>query len=530
MSKITEYVSDLLKSHGGAPFLFVGSGFSRRYLGLEQWDGLLARFCAKIKDFNYYLASANGDIPMAASLVAKDFHDLWWANDEYSENRETFKNETKVVSSALKIEISSYLRQIPLHGIADDQVQKELSTLRHLNVDGIITTNWDLLIEELFPEYRVYVGQEELLFSNPQAIAEIYKIHGCASRPSSLVLTAEDYADFQAKNPYLAAKLITLFIEHPVFFIGYSVSDPHIQKILFSIATCLGPDNLDKFSRNLIFVKRASGKGSSIQSTIFSNGGNSLNATVLSTDDFCEVYNAIETCKRKIPARILRYCKEQMYDLVKSSDPETKLAVLDFDAIDSTEDVEFVVGVGVAQRFKDAEAEAESEGQQLMADHGYKGVTVADVFRDFVKDQSAFDPKTLLRVAYPSFERNNCFLPVFRYLKEAGIDSKDKLHDSEYGAALRVAQKAQDRGFKVRSYAPHYDNNYAGKTTSDIIELAGVEKATIYIGHQPVVDIDLPVLKKFIIDNLDYPFRDPYKSYFKKLVAYYDRILFGFDV
>lgn len=38
MSAITEKLAALLASNAGAPFLFVGSGFSRRYIGLEQWD------------------------------------------------------------------------------------------------------------------------------------------------------------------------------------------------------------------------------------------------------------------------------------------------------------------------------------------------------------------------------------------------------------------------------------------------------------------------------------------------------------
>ncbi|WP_370686163.1 SIR2 family protein, partial [Vibrio parahaemolyticus] len=59
--------------------------------------------------------------------------------------------------------------------------QQEVELLANLNVDGVITTNWDMFIEQLFPEYTTYVGQEELLFSNPQEIGEIYKIHGCST-------------------------------------------------------------------------------------------------------------------------------------------------------------------------------------------------------------------------------------------------------------------------------------------------------------------------------------------------------------
>lgn len=233
MSVVTKAAEQILSVHSGSPFLFVGSGFSRRYLGLEDWGGLLSRFCDGMRDFAYYLSSANGSYPKAAALIAEDFHDLWWSDARYENSRAAGKDRIKDKHSALKLEICRYVSGFSLEGVKDTALQEEISVLKGLNVDGIITTNWDLFLEELFPEYKVYIGQEELLFSNPQAIAEIYKIHGCASASESLILTHADYEDFEAKNKYLAAKLITLFIEHPIFFIGYSVNDPHIQQIIF---------------------------------------------------------------------------------------------------------------------------------------------------------------------------------------------------------------------------------------------------------------------------------------------------------
>ena len=61
-------------------------------------------------------------------------------------------------------------------------------------------------------------------------IGEIYKIHGCIHQPETMILTDDDYNDFSKRNTYLAAKLITIFLEHPIIFLGYSISDPNIQK------------------------------------------------------------------------------------------------------------------------------------------------------------------------------------------------------------------------------------------------------------------------------------------------------------
>ena len=44
---------------------------------------------------------------------------------------------------------------------------QEIEALSKLDVEGIITTNWDQFLEKLFPDYKVYVGQRELIFSVP---------------------------------------------------------------------------------------------------------------------------------------------------------------------------------------------------------------------------------------------------------------------------------------------------------------------------------------------------------------------------
>ncbi|MDZ4087572.1 MAG: SIR2 family protein [Tabrizicola sp.] len=523
--------TNLLKAKSASPFLFVGSGFSRRYIGLEDWRGLLSKFCDGVGSFEYYVASANGNLPKAAELICKDFHEIWWKDSKYEKSREKYKGTTKAVPDALKNEICEYLQEVSVSGLQEESIQKELSILKEANVDGIITTNWDFLLEEIFPEYRVFVGQEELLFSNPQAIAEIYKIHGCASRPQSLVLTSEDYNDFEEKNPYLAAKLITLFIEHPIFFIGYSVTDPHIQKIIFSIAQCLTPEKLDQFSENLIFVRRSGGKEDSIQKFTFSEGGRTIIATVLETDDFSNVYSAINETKRKIPARILRYCKEQMYELMKSESPEKKIAVIDIDELDASEEVEFVVGVGVAQAQSEKKEKLAEKGEKALAESGYQGINLSDIYTDFAKEKSLFDSEKLLKLAFPIFCRSSTtYIPVFRYLRDVGINTAQELKDSKYTSARVVCEKIAKKSYALPSYKKPYDKYWAGKTTAEIIAGADQAKVAAFIPHQSPENVDLKALRDFILAHKPEDFIDPYSSFYRKLCSFYDRLAYGFDL
>ena len=73
------------------------------------------------------------------------------------------------------------------------------------------------------------------MFSRLQGIAEVYKIHGSVSDPSSVVINENDYKEFKEKSEYLAAKLLTIFMEYPIIFMGYSISDKNIQDILLFI-------------------------------------------------------------------------------------------------------------------------------------------------------------------------------------------------------------------------------------------------------------------------------------------------------
>jgi hypothetical protein len=286
-----QHVERTLDKHPAAPFLFVGSGFSRRYLGLEDWAGLLARFCAPIREFGYYSSKGNGALPLAASYMAQDFNEWWWAAPETAESRKAFAADVKTQSDALKFEIAKYMASFSLENARESEFGNEFLEFSEVAVDGIITTNWDYLLEELFPDYKVFVGQGELLFSNPQAIGEIYKIHGSAADPKSLVLTDEDYAEFSSKNPYLAAKLVTIFVEHPIVFLGYSITDPHIRAIITSIAQCLTQDKIAAFQENLIFVQRVSdGEAPSIEKTAIQSGAFSVTMMVAKISSYSQVY------------------------------------------------------------------------------------------------------------------------------------------------------------------------------------------------------------------------------------------------
>src|SRR5690606_17360819 len=89
-----------------APILFLGSGFSLRYLNTENWENLLRLFSDKLEvPFEKYRSKANGSWPKVGSLLAEDFHGYWFSTEDL---RDTAKHEMITEASPLKVAISNH--------------------------------------------------------------------------------------------------------------------------------------------------------------------------------------------------------------------------------------------------------------------------------------------------------------------------------------------------------------------------------------------------------------------------------------
>jgi len=501
-----------LQAAPSAPFLFLGSGFSRRYIGLPQWNELLKQFAVDSDEFEYLLSSAAQDLPKVASLLAETFHDRWWKAKAYEKNRKQFSSQMKDRTSALRFEICQYIIGLT----NSDQktfLSAEVDALKELNIEGVITTNWDRFIETLYPDYKVFIGQDELLFSNPQSIGEIYKIHGCASQHNSLVLTSEDYSSFQKKNPYLAAKLITLFVEHPIVFIGYSIADQNVRSLLRAIASVLSQDKLDKLSKNLIFLQRSNGGEASYSTGIIALDDGDLPITIVKTDDYLPVYEAIHSVKRKMPARILRYCKEQLYELVSQTELSQKMFVVDPSSIADKSDVEFVVGIGVA---------AERAGRL-----GYKGISTFNLFEDLLLEKHQFDAGCILSDSVPLLGRSTPFIPVFKYLRHFDIKNNKSYKECKWD--LEKHLPASQNHYRTPSYNKAFEKKAKGMTVKEIIEKFDTRTAAVYIPFVLKKDFDAPAVKQFLEDNINQMAKSSLSTTLRKLACAYDYHIYGWD-
>ena len=257
-------IEEIIGKFNTTPFLFVGSGMTRRYLDLPDWKGLLKHFADIIHDDEFAYSSYEnqakgmeckaGVMPKVAELIQRDYDQKWFHDASI---RTVEKDELELIHNGLspfKAEVANYIKQ---KMVLNEDYAKEISKLEEISeksIAGVITTNYDTFLEEHFNGFTKYVGQAQLIFSAIQGVAEIYKIHGSVESPDSIVINENDYVCFQEKSAYLAAKLMTIFIEYPIIFMGYSISDSNIQSIIKSIVNCLDEEQVKKLEDRFVFI------------------------------------------------------------------------------------------------------------------------------------------------------------------------------------------------------------------------------------------------------------------------------------
>ncbi|MFZ6648145.1 SIR2 family protein [Undibacterium sp. TJN25] len=243
-AEITADIENVLSLAGCQPILFIGSGFSKRYSHAPNWDQLLdalAKQCPLIdKDYGYYKQKDPDPIDIG-SVFATYYQEWAWGKGKPNFPPEYFNGNTPT-NAFIKYAATQLLNNLgPVKGsYGSPQLDAEIAALKAIDPHAIITTNYDQLLEPLFPEYEKIIGQK-ILQRAYLSIGEIFKIHGCISDASSLVLTREDYNEFENDKKYLSAKLLTYFAEHPLLFVGYSAQDPNIKNVLYDISRMFRP-------------------------------------------------------------------------------------------------------------------------------------------------------------------------------------------------------------------------------------------------------------------------------------------------
>ena len=199
MKDIEQEISAVFDPLKELPYLFIGSGMSMRYYNLPTWENLLRALARRVQTDNplayeayraavqVQVAMGSAPLPAIASRIEADFIALWSSSAQFARELEPFSPLLTAGVSPFKIAAANYVVENSKRS-SDQKMADEYSCLKKLgkrSIAGVITTNYDQMAEDLFGGFQVFIGQETLLFSSPQGIAEIYKIHGCCQHPAS---------------------------------------------------------------------------------------------------------------------------------------------------------------------------------------------------------------------------------------------------------------------------------------------------------------------------------------------------------
>lgn len=498
-----------------APFLFVGSGFSRRYLGTESWSRLLEEFCIKgMKPYGFYFSKSGGKLDKTASLMAEDYHKIWFTGNRFKAARQQYGKSMSQIHSPLKYEIAEHLKK-KTQGNLELLKPEELDWFKRIVINGIITTNWDDLLELLFPSFSVFVGQKDLLTSVVQGIGEIYKIHGSVSDFNSLVLTKEDYDDFKDKKLYLAAKLLTIIIEHPIIFIGYSIADENIRQILRSVDYCLSLSRLEtqKVEDKLFFVQRnINDKNDTYQKTYITIGNRNQPATLIKVKDYSDVYKVLAQYERKISVKVLKQITSKLFEIVKSNEPAERIAAIDITDDTDLKNVDFAIGVGLRKGI-----------EKDICTYGYLPFSYDDLLEDVMLDNKNYDAEKMVEYALSQIINRSHYTPFYKYLREGDyLDEMGKLIREVHAKIKKRFNQGGDRFITngVRNLIQ------TGRTTFDYSRL---DPNALMASIQIEEEVNLVMLRHLIMQYTNFLKDETFKqrSQLRKLIRIYDWLKFG---
>lgn len=515
-------IEDLVEKFNTTPFLFLGSGVTRRYYSLPDWKGLLEHFARAIKDDDFsYSAYENkaskmdnsvGLLPKVAELIQVDYDEKWFSDESVRTITGEALDKVKNGLSPFKAEVAAYIKDNSVLDIKYKEEIEMLSTLSEKSISGVITTNYDEFVETYFKGYTKYVGQGQLIFSAIQGIAEIFKIHGSVEEPQSLVINEQDYIEFDKKSAYLAAKLMTIFMEYPIIFMGYSISDTNIQKIIKSIVGCLDANQVKLLEDRFIFVEYQQGKvGAEVSPYTIMIDDKPLSMKKIVVEDFKLVYKALEGKKSKLPVRILRRFKQELYDFTVTNMPTASLRVASIED-ERVADEELVMAIG---KYSDYGLRGL---HGLKADEWYRNIVVGDM---------EFSADDLLEHAYTDLvKQNSGILPVNKYLSEAV---------KSYPECMESAKK-QDFEFIICNTIKKNRNKVSNYNSVMQIwenEKESLYRATYLIAHlvEEKISVDeLETVLKEIFDNDTNVLQNSkpaVRTNVKRLIRIYDYLKWG---
>ncbi|MGL5296614.1 MAG: SIR2 family protein [Culicoidibacterales bacterium] len=414
------HITEFISSYKNYPVLFVGTGLSLRYLNNSYtWENLLKHIMSEISDNNEAFLdikaqSLTPNREIDYSKMAATISNLF---DEYlskGENRHgKFKEVNDIYyanlannvlnSSRFKIYLSLLFKNLDFKEDMSDE-RNALLKIRK-NIGSVITTNYDKLIEDVF-QFEPLIGNN-ILLSNPYG--SVYKIHGCTDNPESIIMTTDDYNNFDKKYELIRAQLLSLFIHNPIIFLGYNIGDENIRNLLRTIFTYVTPnsDIAEQIKSNFLLVEyEKNSENESVQEHDIELADNTtIRVNKIKTDNFTAIYNALSSIQLPVSAMDIR----KVQNIVKEIYTGGNIKVNILDNLNDIHNGDFILAAGNINRIK------------------YEYQNTSEMMANYFNIISE-DNKQLLDLIDKHKIQKNQFFPIFGFSQiNSNIQSSSKL-------------------------------------------------------------------------------------------------------
>jgi len=184
----------------------------------------------------------------------------------------------------------------------------------------------------------------DILLSNPYG--SVYKIHGCTTDPRKIIITERDYKNFDAKYELIRAQLLSLFIHHPIIFLGYSVCDSNIKRLLQTIFTYVDPTSLQaqQIKNNFLLVEYEK-NFNNVEITdhdIDIEGFPTIRINKIKTDNYIAIYEALSNLTLAISAMDIRKVQNIVKEIYAGGNIKVKIT----EDLDSLKNDEKILAIG----------------------------------------------------------------------------------------------------------------------------------------------------------------------------------------
>jgi len=333
------------------PVLFIGSGLSKRYLdNYPSWEQLLDRlretigiskpaYAAKqheIKSQNPNISQGKLNQKMASYLQEKLLHKI--ENDSINVG-DIFTEEenSNCINSGVdyfKMLVAKMLTEYTVK--ADKSAELKLLQKISEKISMVFTTNYDLFLQnEIFKDFKVYESQDKYYFRTNNGYGELYKIHGCINDPNGIIICEKDYEKFESSLKLVSSKLLNALMDCPIIFLGYSLEDENIKKIMTDFVSSFDNAILQDIKKYIILVVYEEGQENLIEGEkqfADDGSGKSITLTTIKTDNFEKLYEHIDRLTPAASTYELRKYKTMVADLInKTAKGENRIFVQEID-------------------------------------------------------------------------------------------------------------------------------------------------------------------------------------------------------